>query len=235
MIETTLSADQTQRTPYHIPWRARLFRWFVLPLFRIIFLVLCRVKITGLEYVPKQGSYIIAHNHVSLFEPPLLMSFWPTQPEAIAGADVFERPGQKLLVRGYGAIPVHRGEYDRKVIDNMLWVLKSGKPLVIAPEGGRSHTPGLRQARAGVAYIMDRAGVPVVPVGISGTLDDMGRNALRLKRPVLEMCIGKPFMLPPIEGRGEQRRAARQKNADLVMRHIASLLPEEYRGVYTPL
>src|SRR3990172_8337115 len=51
LIETTLSADQTQRTPYHIPWRARLFRSFVLPLFRIIFLVLYQGKITGLVYV----------------------------------------------------------------------------------------------------------------------------------------------------------------------------------------
>jgi hypothetical protein len=46
------------------------------------------------------------------------------------------------------------------------------------------------------------------------------------------MRIGRPFRLPPIQGKGEARRESRQRNADLVMAHIAGLLPEEYRGVY---
>jgi 1-acyl-sn-glycerol-3-phosphate acyltransferase len=148
---------------------------------------------------------------------------------------VFDRSIQKLFVRAYHAIPVHRGEYDRAVIDKMLQVLDSGRPLSIAPEGGRGHAPGLRQARAGVAYVMDRANVPVIPVGITGTTDDMLSRAIRGRRPLVQMHIGMPFILPSIEGRGEERRVARQRNADLVMQHIASLLPQDYRGIYTPL
>lgn len=220
---------------YHIPFGVLLFRAIVAPLFKLAFLVLCRVKFEGKENIPKTGPYIIAYNHVSLFEPPLLLSFWPYCPEAIAGADVFDRPGQKILVRAYGAIPVHRGEYDRKVIQDMLRVLSANKPLAIAPEGGRSHKPGLRKGFAGVAYLMDQARVPVLPVGVSGTSDDLGKHALRGKRPIIHIRIGKPFHLPPIEGSGEQRRAARQANADLVMRHIAALLPEEYWGLYKPI
>jgi 1-acyl-sn-glycerol-3-phosphate acyltransferase len=138
-------------------------------------------------------------------------------------------------VRGYGVIPVHRGEYDRKVILDMLKVLDAGRPLMIAPEGGRSHKPGLRKGFAGVAYLMDRAKVPVLPVGIGGTSDDFGSRAIRGKRPEVHIRIGKPFMLPSVEGSGEERRAARQSNADLVMRHIAALLPEEYWGLYKPI
>jgi hypothetical protein len=49
---------------------------------------------------------------------------------------------------------------------------------------------------------------------------------------LLEMRIGNPIQLPPVEGKGAERRDSRQRNADLVMCHIAGLLPEEYRGVY---
>ncbi|MCW5876124.1 MAG: (d)CMP kinase [Anaerolineales bacterium] len=212
-----------------------LFRYTFRPLFRLLFRLLCRIRIEGLENVPPKGPYIIAYNHVSNFEPPFVIAFWPYFPEAVAGADVFHRKAINLFVRGYGAIPVRRGEYDRKVIETMLEVLASGRALAIAPEGGRSHDPGLRQARAGVAWLMDRARVPVVPVGISGTSDEMLRQALRGKRPPLTLRIGPAFNLPPIEGRGEDRRAARQANADLVMRHIAGLVAPEHWGVYKPL
>ena len=108
------------------------------------------------------------------FEPPLIAAFWPEHVEAIAGADVFHRPGQKFFVRAYRAIPIRRGEYDRNVIDVMMHVLESGKPLLIAPEGGRSHEIALRRAQAGVAYIVDRAKVPVLPVGISSMTSWIG-------------------------------------------------------------
>jgi 1-acyl-sn-glycerol-3-phosphate acyltransferase len=224
-----------QQPSYTVPLKNRLFRVLLAPPIALLFRLMFHVRIIGRENVPAKGAYIIAFNHVSLFEPPLLLAFWPTFPEAVAGADVFERKVVKFFVRGYGALAVRRGEYDRKIIEDTLWVLESQRPLLIAPEGGRSHTPGLRQARAGVAYLMDRARVPVVPVGVVGTSDDMVKPALRGKRPALEIRIGKPFNLPPIEGRGEDRRTARQANADLVMRHIAGLLPPEYWGEYKPL
>jgi 1-acyl-sn-glycerol-3-phosphate acyltransferase len=152
--------------------------------------------------------------------------------EGIGGADVFDKPIQGDLLRLYGAIPVHRGEYDRALIDTMLSVLRSGRPLMIAPEGHRSHGSGLQEAKPGVAYILDEAQVPVVPVGIVGTTDDVLKRASRRPRPLLEMRVGKAFSLPPIMGSGAARREARQGNADTVMRHIARLLPPAYRGVY---
>jgi 1-acyl-sn-glycerol-3-phosphate acyltransferase len=226
------SAPPPIKLPYRLPLRLQVWRAFLRGIFRGLFHILCSIKITGLKNVPLGTPYIIAYNHISLFEPPLVLAFWPEIPEAIAGADVFERPGQKILVRAYRAIPVHRGEYDRNVIDTMLEVLRVGRPLVIAPEGGRSHVPALRRARAGIAYLVDRAKVPVVPVGITGTSDDMLKRALRGRRPKLEMKIGKPFTPPPIDGRGAARRESRQRNADMVMERIAELIPEAYRGVY---
>jgi 1-acyl-sn-glycerol-3-phosphate acyltransferase len=91
----------------------------------------------------------------------------------------------------------------------------------------------MQQAKPGISYLAEQSGLPVVPVGIAGTTDDYWHKASRGGRPALIMNIGKPFLLPPSEGKGEARRASRQRNADLVMRTIAGLLPEEYRGVYS--
>jgi 1-acyl-sn-glycerol-3-phosphate acyltransferase len=104
---------------------------------------------------------------------------------------------------------------------------------MIAPEGGRSHATAMRRAKPGVAYILDEARVPILPVGIVGTTGDFMKDGLTSRRHTLELRIGKSFTLPPIEGRGEARRDARQHNADLIMQHIAGLLPPEYRGVYS--
>jgi 1-acyl-sn-glycerol-3-phosphate acyltransferase len=90
----------------------------------------------------------------------------------------------------------------------------------------------MRRALPGAAYVITLAQAPVVPVGIMGSTDDFLERGLRGKRPKIEMNIGKPFQLPPVQDKGEARRAARQRNADLIMFRIASLLTPDYRGVY---
>jgi 1-acyl-sn-glycerol-3-phosphate acyltransferase len=217
---------------YRLPLRTRLLRVVMRPLFRGLFHLLSRVKITGKENVPKSGPYLITINHVSYFEPPFALAFWPVAAEGAGAVDIWNRTGQSLLVRLYGGIPVHRGQFDRKLIDTLLSVLKSGHPLLIAPEGGRTHTLAMRRALPGAAYLADLAGVPVVPAGMIGTNDDFLDRALHGHRPEIEMRIGPPFMLPAITGKGEERRRARQMNADLIMQRIAALLPAEYHGVY---
>ncbi len=219
--------------PYSVPLQTRLFRCILRPLFRGIFLLLSDVRVIGRENVPARGPYVIAVNHVSLFEPPLLLAFWPVAPEAAGAADIWERPGQSLLARLYGGIPVHRGSYDRRLVETLLSALHAGRPLMIAPEGGRSHHLGMRRALPGAAYLVEQTGACLVPVGIVGTTDDFLNRALHGKRPRVEMRIGQPVQLPPVEGKGEVRRLARQRNADQIMACIASLLPSEYRGIYS--
>ena len=103
---------------------------------------------------------------------------------------------------------------------------------MISPEGGRSHTPGLRRGKAGVAYIIDQMDVEVIPVAVVGNTMDFLTNGLKGKRPVIQMFVGEPFKMPPLEGRGEERRLMRQQNTDYIMARLAALLPENYRGVY---
>ncbi len=220
------------RSAYRLPLHVRIARPIIRTCFRGLFLALSRIEITGEENIPFGRPYIVAMNHVSLYDPPFIVAFWPETLEVMGAQVVWERAGQKQLVSMYGVIPVHRGDYDRRLIARVLAALRAGRPLLIAPEGGRSHVTAMRRAKPGVAYLLDKARVPVVPVGLVGTTNDFWQRARRGERPQLEMHIGAPIQLPPIEAKGAERRAARQRNADLVMSHIAGLLPEEYRGVY---
>jgi 1-acyl-sn-glycerol-3-phosphate acyltransferase len=218
--------------PYRVPLQLKLSRPFTKAVFRFIFHVLAHVKVLGRENIPYGKPYVVAMNHVSIFDPPLIGAFWPEALEIIGAADVFDKPGQGQVLRLYGVIPVHRGDYDRVLLTRIVNIIKSGLPLLIAPEGGRSHVPAMRRAKSGVAYIIEQTGVPVVPAALVGTTEDFWQRAKRGDRPQLEMRIGKPITLPEITAKGNERHAARQHNADLVMRYLAGLLPEEYRGVY---
>jgi 1-acyl-sn-glycerol-3-phosphate acyltransferase len=220
------------RATYHVPLRFKIIRPVLKTVFRWIFHVLGKITITGKENIPTGKPYGVAMNHVSIYDPPLVAAFWPEQLEIIGAADVFNKPGQGQLLKAYGVIPVHRGDYDRVLFTKIIAVIKAGHPLLIAPEGGRSHVPAMMRAMPGIAYIVEQTHVPVLPVGIVGTTPDFWQRAKRGERPPLEMRIGKPIMLPEITVRGKERHQARQENADLVMRMIAGLLPEEYRGVY---
>jgi len=217
---------------YHVPLRFRLSRPVLKAVFRAIFRILSRVKITGKENIPYGKPYVVAMNHVSIFDPPLAGAFWPEQLEIIGASDVFGKPGQGQILKAYGVIPVHRGDYDRTLFTRIISVIKAGFPLLIAPEGGRSHVTAMQRALPGISYIVEQTQVPVVPVGLVGTTEDFWQRAKRGERPPLEIRIGKPITLPEITAKGAEKHEARQNNADLVMRYLAGLLPEEYRGVY---
>ena len=217
---------------YSVPFRYQLSRPALKAVIRLIFHILGRIKVTGKENIPYGKPYVVAMNHISIFDPPLAGSFWPEHLEIVGASDVFEKPGQGQILKIYGVIPVHRGEYDRALMQRVITAINSGYPLLIAPEGGRSHVTAMRRAQPGVAYIVEKTKVPVIPVGIVGTTDDFWQRAKRGERPNLEMRIGNPFKLPAITEKGAARREARQRNADLVLQYVAGLLPEEYRGVY---
>jgi 1-acyl-sn-glycerol-3-phosphate acyltransferase len=137
-----------------------------------------------------------------------------------------------LLARLYHGIAVHRGEYDRKPIDTIIAALRAGKPVCLAPEGRRSHERGMNRARPGVAYIVEKTGVPVLPVAVVGTSEQFFSQGIHLMRPRVEMRIGPSIHLPPVEGKGAARHQSLQANADQIMLAIASMMPPEYHGVY---
>ncbi len=209
-----------------------VFRALIRPFFRFLFRILCRVKIEGRQNVPREGPYLVVFNHVSIFDPPFVISFWPRALEVVGAVEVLDRGYQGYLMRGYGALPVHRGKPDRTLLRGMVSFLNRGKPVLIAPEGGRTHTPGMRQAWHGAAYVVGKADVPLVPVGVTGT-GGVSESWKRWRRPRLHMVIGEPFMLPPVPWGTPDRKKVLESNTETLMREIAQLMPREYRGIYT--
>lgn len=214
-----------------VPLRNRIFRRVAKPFFRFLFHILSRVELHGFEHIPSEGGYLVTGNHVSLYDPAFVLAFWPQDLEAAGAVDILDRPGQNILMRCYGGIPVHRGQVDRTLLHAMINRLKSGLPVYIAPEGTRSHTPGMQQAHHGAAYVVAKAEVPVVPMGMIGTEDIFAalRQGARAK---LEMLVGRPLKLPPVNTRAADRRQNLRANTDMIMKAIADLVPKEYRGVY---
>lgn len=215
-----------------LPLKVRLQRPAIRWGFRAGYRLAARVELLGQENIPQKGPYLITFNHVSIFDPPLLVGFWPRPPEVLAAEYLWNRKGFGSIMRGYGAIPVSSDYFDRKLLNTSLDILRAGKILVVAPEGTRSHKPGLLPGKPGIAYIARKADATILPVGITGTTSDLFKRATRFKRSDITMRIGTPFRLPKSEPKDMDRKAFRQKNADLVMTKIAELLPEEYRGVY---
>ena len=217
--------------PYPQPSSVRLFRLISRPLVRFIMSVGCHINLKGMENIPPYGPYIVVMNHLETYDPPMLAVFWPYPLEGIAAADQFGVFFIGHLLRGYGAIPVRRGEYDRDALVKALAVLAAGSPLGIAPEGGRTHQPGMRQAKSGVAYLAFKAKVPLVPVGIIGT-ETLMPAWKRLQRPSLSLTVGRPFRLPDELLSRENRHAQLEAHTTFIMQRVAELLPPEYRGVY---
>ncbi|MCK5053542.1 MAG: 1-acyl-sn-glycerol-3-phosphate acyltransferase [Anaerolineales bacterium] len=219
------------RRDYSLPWYSQVFRPVSRAIFRILFRLLSRVHITGLENIPEEGAYIVAGNHVSIFEPPLITAFWPRSIEVAGAVEILDRPFQSQIMRLYGTIPVHRGRFDRRLLTAMVERLKAGRPVLIFPEGTRSRKPSLQQASTGAAYIAAKARVNVLPVGIIGT-HIFADEIRKFRRTKLTMSIGKMIELPEIPWRSAERKEILQLQTERIMHAIADLLPSTYHGLY---
>ncbi len=221
--------EDQYRVPLHIRYNRRLMRVF----FRGLFHLLGKVELYGMDKIPQHNKYVIAFNHISLVEVPFIMAFWPTIVETIGAAVVWERPGVKLVARMWAGIQVKRTEFDREFFKKIIQVIGADFPLMISPEGTRSRTPGLGRGKPGVAYIIDIAQLPVLPVAVVGNTLDFLHQGFRGKKPTIQMFVGDLIHLPALAGKGEERRIMRQHNTDIIMARVAELLPESYRGVYS--
>jgi 1-acyl-sn-glycerol-3-phosphate acyltransferase len=193
--------------------------------------LLSRVQITGVENIPAEGAYIIAVNHVSIFEPPLITAFWPRSIEVAGAVEILDRPIQSQIMRLYGTIPVHRERFDRQLLITLVDRLEAGRPVLIFPEGTRSRKPGLQQASTGVAYIAAKARVNVLPVGVAGT-DILAAEIRKFRRTQLVMSVGKMIELPEIPWRSAERKEILRLQTERIMHAIADLLPSAYHGLY---
>lgn len=196
---------------------------------KILFLLLTRIRINGIKYIPRQGSVIFVSNHIELVDSPLLWVSLDRRVYFMAKEEVFHPAIFGYFMRSLGAFSVRKGRQDRKALLKAQQLLSEGKAITIYPEGMRSQSQKVKLAFHGAALIASRSQVPVIPIGIYGTEKIRGLGWI-WSRPQIFLNIGKPFILPSIEGKPTKYELTRL--TDIIMGHITSILPVEYHGYY---
>ena len=157
-----------------------------------IFRAYFRQQVEGVESVPDSGAFVLAANHVSYLDPPVLGVACPRRVHFMAKAELFDIPVLGLVIRQLGAFPVHRNGADRQAIRWALQLLDEGRVVGVFPEGTRSRSGKLLNPQGGAALLALKAGVPVVPAGIWGTGDVDG--PFHFPKPVrIGVRFGKPL------------------------------------------
>jgi len=159
-------------------------------IFCTFFKIIFRAEIIGKENLPMEGAAIVAANHMSNWDPPLLACFLPRPVGYMAKEELFRNPVFGGIIRRAHAFPVKRGAADRGAIKAAVQVLKTGHCLGLFPEGTRSRTGQMKKAEAGVGLIAAMTDAPVVPAAIVGT-DKIFANGGHF--PKLRVIYGKPL------------------------------------------
>lgn len=182
-----------------------------------IFFGIYGLHVEGRENVPEKGAIIVAPNHKSDWDPPLIgVAFKIRIIHYMAKEELFKNPVFGWVLRQFGTFPVKRGTVDRTAIRQAMKELKAGNSLGIFPEGTRIRKEGLGRFHSGMASLALMTGTPVIPVAVIGS-----RDMPKRKGP-LAVLIGKPV---PVE----KQRATDEKVAelnDIVKGKIQELMDE---------
>ena len=143
-----------------------MYYTIVKAILRFVFHIAFSLKYEGLENIPKDTVVIFTSNHRTNADPPLIGSSAYGKHAFMAKEELFENKFLSLLIRSLGAFPVSRGKGDMGAIDTAVQKLKSGRSLIIFPEGTRSKDGKVHKGQSGAALIAAKSGKPIVPVGI---------------------------------------------------------------------
>lgn len=147
-------------------------------------------EVAGGEHVAAQGGLIVASNHGSFWDPPVLGATLTRELHYLTGAEFFAVPAFGALIRSLGAIPIRRGVADLSGLERVHSLLAGGAAVLVFPEGGRMKDGLLHGARPGLGLLVSRARVPVLPVYVSGT-NHIRRCMARRER--VRITIGEPL------------------------------------------
>lgn len=187
-------------------------------------------SVTGRERMPAGGGLIVASNHVSFFDPPLVGSASPRELHFLAKEELFQTPVLGPLITVLRAIPIRRGVADMSGLSRAIEVLKRGEGLLLFPEGSRMKDGELHPARPGVGMMSVHADVPIVPCFISGS-NRPGQWWNRQAR--VRITFGAAHAWRDLAGPGSDLTPGRslyQRIGDAVMREIAALRSEQQQS-----
>ena len=181
----------------------KLARFFSYILYRGLY----RVKLTGLENIPEKGSFILATNHTSLLDPPLVGFALARPIYYFARKTLFRFWINTWILDRLNTIPVDRdGPSDIAAFKQVLSILRQGHGMLIFPEGTRSSNGRLQEAKSGVGLLACRSQSIVVPTRIFGTYEALNRHHkfLRLKGR-LHVVYDKPMLPSEYEPKGPSK------------------------------
>jgi len=205
-------------------------RRILVSVINFLFRLLVDIEVKGLENIPHSGGVIFAPNHFSLLDSALILILTKRQDLTGMVADKYKKKFWiSFLVNTVNGIWLNRESSDFQALRKAIEYLKAGGALGIAPEGTRSKVGYLIPAKTGVAYIAEKAKVPVLPIAIYGT-GSVFSQIFRLRRPKAHIQFGKLLEFPPVDRK--ERSAALERNTEEIMCQIAAMLPPAYRGHY---
>jgi 1-acyl-sn-glycerol-3-phosphate acyltransferase len=206
-------------------------------LIRLLLRLLTHIEVLGKENIPRNigaGNFIIAANHLGLVDAFIPFYILNDSNLVLLVGEKWEKIAiMRWLGRRLNFIFVDRFNPDVKAIRAVITRMKQGEVLVITPEGTRSKVGHLIEGKPGVSYLAAKMEYPLLPVGISGSFDEIFFGQLKhLRRPHITVNIGPRFNLPPLPAGNQGRDEALKTDTDEIMCRIAALLPEENRGFY---
>lgn len=193
--------------------------------------------LTGRENLP-EGPALFICNHLSNADGvTLFRALRPRQVFFLAGVKLQETVMTRVVAQAMDTIPIRPGSPDVEALKRAVDTLRHGKSVLIFPEGTRSRTGALIRAKKGAGLIARRAGVPIVPLALTGTekllpIDEANMGGEKIQRADLTVRIGRPFTVADLNVVAAEGEDERQALADAMMRRVAELLPPEYQGVY---
>lgn len=200
--------------------------------FRLIFATFFRWRHFNPERVPSSGPVILASNHASFIDPPLVGSAVTRPLSYLARDTLFRFPVLGALLRSWNAVPVDREGGGAAGLRQILDALQAGNAIIIFPEGTRTRDGHLQPARAGIGLMVLKSSAPVVPVRVFGTYEAYGRH-LRFPRPrPVAVKYGPPLDFADLRAEARTCPKARlreiyQEIADAIMAAITTLEPVE--------
>ncbi|MCD6327989.1 1-acyl-sn-glycerol-3-phosphate acyltransferase [bacterium] len=165
----------------------------------VISLVLCRAKVLGLENIPTEGGVLIASNHRSHADPVILGVMARRPLHFIAKQELFKHFLFGWLIRTVHAFPVRRSGVDREALGHSMQLLKSGRALLVFPEGRRNDSDTFLPEKPGIGLLAVKAGVPIIPAYIHDSAKVLPPGSPILRPHKFYVCFGKPIHCPKIE------------------------------------
>ncbi|MBL7031692.1 MAG: 1-acyl-sn-glycerol-3-phosphate acyltransferase [Nitrospira sp.] len=169
---------------------------------RIIFFLNGGLEVVGKENIPKEGV-IIASNHISYLDPPIIGSVTPRRCNFMARKGLFEVPIFGRMIR-YAAFPVDREKPRPSTIKEAVKRIRNGHIVVVFPEGKRSETGELQEPKPGIGMVAVMSRAPIVPAYITGADRALPPGARWLKRAKIKVVFGKPIYYTSAEESGSR-------------------------------